>query len=143
MNKRTPGAVRCIDVAAGIIWREGRFLGACRPMGRDFAGYWEFPGGKCENGECPGDALLRELTEELGITARAAAFWQMRTHWYPEKNFEVRLHFFHVTDFSGEPHAVEGQTLRWVHPAEAARLNFLPADEPVVAQLCAGASPGA
>lgn len=59
-----------MDVAAGIIWRKGRFLAARRPPGKPMEGYWEFPGGKQEKDESPMDALRRELNEELGVDAR-------------------------------------------------------------------------
>ena len=53
----------------------------------------------------------------------------------------MRLHFFHVTAFSGEPCPAEGQNLRWVTPAEAPELGFLPADAGVLEQLRAEGPP--
>ena len=35
-----------------------------------FAGHWSIPGGKVEYGEAMRDAVLREITEETGVTAR-------------------------------------------------------------------------
>ena len=55
--------LRPIEVAAGIIWRGGRFLAAQRPTDKPLEGYWEFPGGKLEAGESPAEALARELAE--------------------------------------------------------------------------------
>ena len=104
-------------------------------------GYWEFPGGKLEAGESPAEALARELAEELGIGVRECRFWQSLEHSYAERGFRVRLHFFHVTAFSGEPCPAEGQNLRWVTPAEAPELGFLPADAGVLEQLRAEGPP--
>ena len=60
-----------IQVVAGIIFdSDGRFLLARRPRGKVYEGFWEFPGGKVEKNECAAQALVRELEEELGITAR-------------------------------------------------------------------------
>lgn len=131
-------ALRSLDVAAGVIWREGRFLAACRPAGKPHAGFWEFPGGKLERGERPLDALCRELLEELDIHVQRAAFWRLAEHDYPERGIHVRLHFFHVTAFLGDPRRAEGQTLRWLQPGEALTLPFLPADRAIVADLAAG-----
>lgn len=127
--------MRLIEVAAGIIWRGGRFLAAQRPTDKPLEGYWEFPGGKLEARETPSEALARELAEELGIGVRESRFWQSLEHSYAERGFRVRLHFFHVMAFRGEPCPAEGQNLRWVMPSEALELGFLPADANVLEQL--------
>ena len=57
------------EVAAGILLdSQQRFLMGQRPVGKPYAGYWEFPGGKVEAGESLFQTLQRELQEELGIT---------------------------------------------------------------------------
>ena len=93
--------MKTIQVAAGIIWREGRFLAARRPEGKPRAGFWEFPGGKQEPNESIEETLRRELREELGIVCAAPVPWRTISHAYPEMT--VVLHFMHVTEFSGEP----------------------------------------
>jgi 8-oxo-dGTP diphosphatase len=125
-----------MDVVAGILWRGGRYLAVRRPEGVRMAGFWEFPGGKIDPGEGPEQALVRELEEELGVLGARPVFWRELTHEYPE--FPVRLRFFHVYDFEGEPEPREGQTLRWCDPADAqdlAGMEFLEADAPIVAAL--------
>ncbi|SBW02807.1 NUDIX domain protein (fragment) [uncultured delta proteobacterium] len=122
-----------ITAVAGVLRREGTFLAVRRPEGKVMAGYWEFPGGKIEAGETPLEALRRELEEELGITDVAAGFWQTMTHTYDHGT--VTLHVFLVDGFRGEPASLENQELAWTTPTDAARLNFLPADLPLVRQL--------
>lgn len=124
-----------IEVAAGIVWRGGLFLTSQRRSDKPLEGYWEFPGGKLEAGEAPLEALKRELAEELGIGVRKATFWKSLEHEYVERGFAVRLYFFHVTEFVGEPCAEEGQNLRWIEPREAATLEFLPADAVLLEEL--------
>lgn len=124
-----------IDVSVGLIWRRGRLLASQRPEGKAHEGYWEFPGGKLEQGESPQEALTRELAEELGIGVRECHFWKSIRHAYEDHGIRVQLHFFHVTSFAGEPCAREGQNMRWVTPAEAADLPLLPADTELVSTL--------
>ena len=67
---------RLTRVAVAIIERavdrEYQVLFAQRPLGKAYAGYWEFPGGKIESGESVIEALIREIDEELGIQVRSA-----------------------------------------------------------------------
>lgn len=128
----------CLEVVAGILWRDGRYLAVQRPEGKAQAGWWEFPGGKIEAGETPEQALIRELREELSVNVARAEFWRLREHTYvgaaPRR---VRLHFFHVRRFTGEPQPNDGQAMRWTTPEDALRLPFLEADLPLV-RLLAG-----
>ncbi len=98
-------------VAAVVVEPDGRFLLAERPAGKVYAGYWEFPGGKVEPGESRRAALARELHEELGIEVDEASTWLTRIYTYPHAT--VRLNFFRVTRWHGEPHGKENQRLSW------------------------------
>lgn len=125
--------MRSVKVAAGIIWRRGRFLASLRPAGKPGAGFWEFPGGKVETGETVEEALIRELDEELGITCGRLKFWKVFDHQYPD--LRVELHFIHVLDFDGEPEPRDRQKLRWITPEEAPNLDFLSADKQIAATV--------
>lgn len=121
-----------IEVAAGLLIQEQRFLIAQRAPGDPCAGLWEFPGGKLESGETAEVALRRELAEEIGISAYAMLPLLTSDYDYPD--FGVRLHFLRVLEYAGEPVAREGQTLAWVSAAGAQGLQFLPADAPLLAK---------
>ena len=122
------------EVAAAVIERpDGLFLLACRPEGKPYPGYWEFPGGKIEPGESPRDALVRELREELGIDTREAWPWITRVYAYTHAT--VRLHFFRVTAWDREPQSLEGQAIAWQHPLHPDVAPMLPANGPVLAAL--------
>lgn len=102
------------EVAVGILLRaDDQFLLATRPADKVLSGHWEFPGGKLEPGEDALGALRRELLEELGITVLQAQFWRETVHSYPHAR--VSLQFFLVTQWQGEPHPREGQTIAWQH----------------------------
>ena len=123
-----------ISVAAGVLIDDtGRVLIAQRPAGAHQAGWWEFPGGKVGPSESAYDGLVRELTEELGITVLAASKLLTYQHVYPER--AVTLHVFVVEDYSGQPAAVEGQALRWEPVSALMEVGLLPADLPIVEAL--------
>ena len=123
-----------VDVAAAVILRaDGAFLLAQRPPGKVYAGWWEFPGGKIEAGEAPGHALARELHEELGVDVVRAYPWLTRVYAY--EHATVRLHFFRVLEFRGEPHGREAQAFAWQMPGERLVEPMLPANAPVLRSL--------
>ena len=123
-----------VDVAAAVILRpDGAFLLARRPAGKVYAGYWEFPGGKVEPGELPAAALARELREELGIGVERADPWLTRIFTYSHAT--VRLHFYRVLRWSGEPHPREDQVLAWQGASQPPVEPMLPANAPVLAAL--------
>ena len=59
-----------IDVACGIIrLNTGEYLISQRSINKkEYALFWELPGGKCERNENIENCLIRELKEELNIT---------------------------------------------------------------------------
>ncbi len=124
---------RITRVAAGILLRDGQFLLASRPAGKAYAGYWEFPGGKLEDGETPHDALCRELHEEMGITVTAATPWLVQRFVYPHAH--VELHFFRVTGWEGTPHPKEGQQFAWQATGALTVSPILPANGPLLRGL--------
>ena len=123
-----------VEVAAAVIQRpDGAFLLAQRPAGKVYAGYWEFPGGKVEAGEPAEAALARELHEELGITVQQAYPWITRVFTYSHAT--VRLNFFRVTSWQGEPHGKEKQAFAWQRVGGDMVAPMLPANAPVLASL--------
>jgi 8-oxo-dGTP diphosphatase len=121
------------EVAAAVIERPGEFLLAKRPEGKPYPGYWEFPGGKIEPGEDPRAALVRELREELGIEVREATPWITRVYTYTHAT--VRLHFFRVGAWDGEPRPLEDQAIAWQRVEAPDVAPMLPANAPVLAAL--------
>ncbi|MES2096243.1 MAG: (deoxy)nucleoside triphosphate pyrophosphohydrolase, partial [Pseudomonadota bacterium] len=89
-------------VAAALTDRRGRVLVAERPQGKEFAGLWEFPGGKVEPGETPKAALARELHEELGIGIDAAHCAPVTFASEPRGQRRLVLLLYRVRDWRGE-----------------------------------------
>ncbi|MGZ8257418.1 MAG: Nudix family hydrolase [Gallionella sp.] len=125
---------KIIHVAAAVLLRpDGSCLLAQRPAGKDYAGYWEFPGGKVEAGETVQQALCRELHEELGITVTRADAWLNRIFTYPHAT--VHLHFFRVFAWTGEPYGREGQAVSWQAANALSVAPLLPANAPMLRAL--------
>jgi 8-oxo-dGTP diphosphatase len=123
---------RPIDVAVGILMKpNGDVLLGCRPEGKPYAGYWEFPGGKVETGESVLDALKREFAEEIGVHIVSAEPWCGVEHVYPHAH--VRLHFYISREWTGEPQSLEGQQLAWQGSVQVEPV--LPATIPLLVSL--------
>ena len=127
--------MKVIDVVAGVIFSEARdqVLLALRKPEQHQGNRWEFPGGKLEVGEAQQQGLARELFEEIAIVVTHSEHRLTLEHEYPDKH--VRLHFWDVTSFSGEPYGREGQVLRWVALGDLPSLSFPEANEVIVNQL--------
>ncbi|GAB3093011.1 Nudix family hydrolase [Pseudomaricurvus hydrocarbonicus] len=118
-------------MAAGVIHNtRGQILIAKRADDAHQGGLWEFPGGKLEAGEAAESALIRELQEELGITATHLSPLIQIRHDYPDKS--VLLDVWTVTAFTGEAHGREGQPVKWVSPSTLSDYQFPAANTPIV-----------
>jgi 8-oxo-dGTP diphosphatase len=121
--------------AVALIDADGRVLLARRPEGKHLAGLWEFPGGKVNQGESPEAALIRELSEELGIETdiRCLAPFTFASHRYEAFHLLMPLYLCRVWQGIATPR--EGQTLAWVRKGALADYLVPPADVPLIAML--------
>lgn len=95
--------------------------------------YWEFPGGKIEQGESKEEALKREIKEELGCTIEVYDHVEDTTHEY--EKVIVRLETFMAKIVSGTPVATEHAQIKWIPRTELSSLNWAPADIPAIEKL--------
>lgn len=129
---------KVVEVAAAILLRKAErgteYLLAQRPEGKVYAGYWEFPGGKVEPGETLREALVREISEELGVTIDRAYPWLSCQFTYPHAT--VRLKFFQVASWHGEVAPIEHDGFAWVKIGDPAPVSpVLPANGPILRAL--------
>jgi 8-oxo-dGTP diphosphatase len=122
-----------IEVAAGLIRHDERYLIARRKPGVHLAGFWEFPGGKREPDETLVECLQRELFEELGVRVDLPIPYRIIRHDYSEKT--VELHFFRCAIEEGKPAPVDCAEIRWVLPEELTQFEFPPADRVIIEAL--------
>ena len=114
-------------VAVALVDVDGRVLVSERPPGKQLAGLWEFPGGKG-----PEETLSRELAEELGIAVEEPCLAPLTfaSHAYPD--FHLLMPLYVCRRWSGTPHPMEGQGLKWVRPKALRDLAMPPADAPLI-----------
>jgi mutator protein MutT len=122
-----------IDVAAALVFREGKLLITQRHAGAHLGGLWEFPGGKREPGETFEQCLVRELREELGIEVRVDDLIESLMHEYPEK--AVHLKFYRCRWQQHEPQALGCPAFKWVTAAELQDYAFPAADARLLDKL--------
>jgi 8-oxo-dGTP diphosphatase len=125
------------QVVAALIQRDGKLLVCQRTKYQPMPLKWEFPGGKIERGEEPVAALIRELDEELGIHAEIGGEVACIHHQY-RSGTTVELHFYLVTEYSGEIENRIFRDLQWAAPADLPNYDFLEADLALVRDLASG-----
>ena len=108
---------------------------AKRPEGKSFAGLWEFPGGKVEEGERPETALIRELKEELGIDVTESCLAPLTFASHTYENTHLLMPLYVCRRWKGIPQGLEGQELKWVYAKAMRELPMPPADVPLIPHL--------
>ena len=127
-----PEASKLIKVAAGIVRRGDQILIARRIRGY-LAAHWEFPGGKVEANETPGEALQRELREELDIEVEVTGIRDRRRT--PSPHGELEVIFIEANYRHGELTLIDHDAIAWVDPSDLPDYRFAPADHHVAAAL--------
>jgi mutator protein MutT len=128
-----PAPVKVIDVAAGLVFRDGKLLITQRLVGGHLGGFWEFPGGKVEPDETFDEALHRELDEELAIKVQLISLVDSVEHAYPEKT--VRLKFYLCRWRKNEPKPIGCSSFAWVTREELVNYTFPAADAQLIERL--------
>ena len=118
--------------AVALIDKDGRILIAKRPDGKSMAGLWEFPGGKVELGETPEQALVRELSEELGIKTWNSCLAPMTFASHAYEDFHLLMPLFVCRKWEGIVIPKEEQELKWVYSNELKTYPMPPADKPLI-----------
>ncbi|SPE55562.1 CTP pyrophosphohydrolase [Verrucomicrobia bacterium] len=130
---QTPAPSAAIEVAAGLVFRDGKLLITQRPADIHLGGLWEFPGGKREANETFETCLVRELREELGIEVAVGELIESLTHEYPGKL--VHLRFYRCRWEQHEPRPLGCSAFKWIAAAQLGDYEFPAADARLLKKL--------
>ena len=123
-----------IYVAGAIIVKDKKLFATERGYG-DYAGWWEFPGGKIEPGETPEAALIRELNEELVADIRIDRYFDTVEYDYPQ--FHVSMRCYLCSLAGGGISLLEHSAAKWLGRDEIYSVKWLGADIPIIEKLIA------
>ena len=121
-----------IEVVAAIIKDGDKILATQRGYG-EFAGSWEFPGGKMEEGETREAALHREISEELNVAIEIDQYLQTVEYTYP--NFHLTMHCYFCRVTEGTIKLIDHSAGRWLKREELDTVDWLPADIGIIENL--------
>ncbi len=124
-----------IDIAIAIILHptDDSILIALRKSDVHLPDMWEFPGGKCEPGEAPRDAVVRESLEEVGLIVEPVEEWPTITHDYADRT--VTLHPFLCRASSSDAKPLGNSQVKWVLRSELGGYAFPPANASLLMRL--------
>lgn len=124
--------MKTIEVVSAIIKHNKKILTTRRSYG-EFKNMWEFPGGKMELGETRGEALRREIKEELELDVDILSY--LTTVDYDYSDFHLKMHCFICAICGGELRLNSHNDAKWTTLEELGELNWVPADILVIEKL--------
>ena len=117
--------MKSIRVVAAVIRDNDRIFATQKGYG-NYKDWWEFPGGKIEDGETPRQALRREIREELDTEIEVGELITSVEYDYPE--FHLSMDCFWCKVISGNLILKEAEDARWLTKADLMSVKWLPAD---------------
>lgn len=121
-----------IEVVAAVIIKDGKVFATQRGYG-EFKGWWEFPGGKIESGECAKEALVREIREELAAEIEVGELVKTVEWDYPA--FHLTMHCFISKLITEDVKLMEHESSAWLSEDTLHSLKWLPADIEVLDEI--------
>ncbi|WP_207737630.1 (deoxy)nucleoside triphosphate pyrophosphohydrolase [Clostridium sp. D43t1_170807_H7] len=126
--------MKIIKVVAAILQKEDKILIARKKQGKPLAGYFEFPGGKIEEGETPEESLIRELMEEMNIKIAVKEYIGESVYDYGN-NKVISLLGYTAEIIDGEIKLSDHDIYEWVTLEQINNYKIAPADIPLINKL--------
>ena len=122
-----------VIISVGALIKKNEKYLIARRANVSLAGYWEFPGGRVEEGESDEDALKRELKEELNISAKVNSFFSSNLHEFPNCKLLRKIYNVDIKDINFELSVHD--EIKWITLDEMKNYDFAPAEIPNVEKL--------
>ncbi len=129
MLKKEDKQMKKTEVVAAVIQHDNKIFATQRGYG-EWKDWWEFPGGKMEDGETPEEALRREIMEELATEIKVGDFLTTVEYDYPK--FHLIMHCYLCSVITGKLTLLEHEAAKWLAVEELNTVKWLPADEEIV-----------
>lgn len=126
--------MKIIKVVAAILQKEDKILIARKKQGKPLAGYFEFPGGKIEEGETPEESLIRELMEEMNIKIAVKEYIGESIYDYGSDKV-ISLLGYTAEIIDGEIKLSDHDIYEWVTLEQINNYKIAPADIPLIYKL--------
>ena len=126
--------MKIIKVVAAILQKEDKILIARKKQGKPLAGYFEFPGGKVEEGETPEESLIRELMEEMNIKIAVKEYIGESIYDYGNDKV-ISLLGYTAEIIDGEIKLSDHDRYEWVTLEQINNYKIAPADIPLINKL--------
>lgn len=124
--------MKTVSVVAAVIKDKDRIFATARGYG-EYKGWWEFPGGKIEQGETPQQALIREIKEELDTEIRVGEFIDTIEYDYP--TFHLSMDCFWAEVVAGNLVLKEAAAAKWLTKETLDSVEWLPADITLIEKI--------
>ena len=117
-----------VNVVAAIVKRDNTYLCVqrCRDEHEYISEHWEFPGGKCEEGESDHEALIREIKEEMDWDIYVGKKLGTVTYEYPDITICLTAYLCLCEDDNFK--LLEHLDCRWLKKEELNQLEWTDAD---------------
>ena len=123
-----------LEIGVACIFRDKKVLIQTRPKGKSFAGKWEFPGGKIEEGERARDCAAREIEEELGAKIKVGNMFFKNVHHFDTVVLVLLFHKCKLIE-NEEPSPQENQEIQWISVEQFKDFKFLPTNKKILNKL--------
>ena len=124
--------MKTVSVVAAVIKDNDRIFATARGYG-EYKGWWEFPGGKIEQGETPQQALIREIKEELDTEIRVGELIDTIEYDYP--TFHLSMDCFWAEVVAGKLELKEAAAAKWLTKETLDSVEWLPADITLIEKI--------